>query len=797
MFETPEKIYNHLVQKLQQKINKEIIPKPDDSTNNIDTYMEKISNIKELEKYVITKEKLANLVPEPADQAKRSAWRNREENLEGFAKKISLPEVILIQGVDGSIHARLALEDTIGKVYEKTPDINLAYVLGEIINKHLFSKLSQQDRENRKNILETIVEQIPLLSANTTLFYEALVVAFEKGKVANIEEGEYLHIIKNVSDDFGRDGMQKIYEKDQKLLQVFDRPLIERLGHKLYVKHSEKNPHEITKDNLGIAVLTVGEQPNESPGVLITTSNGGACHKTIAKQIITQLIKSGIDCALINESELFRSDPLKKMIGIFSSDLYPVVFQQCHQRKCQMHLKSIERELSHFIPALEFTQLRMAVRICENNYERKEVKIKVAYSTQHYATDLRAISKNTLMRFQVCDYQQLAKLSNLAILAGSIPAEQQRDLIKFFIPSSTCLTRRTLQKGDKELFVEVVYPTLILPGKEVENKFNEFFTTIPVDELIARSHELHDPQDTTVERFLIMMGGQGCGDLIEKYVDQFLEEIRNYYEDKIELIIACGNNEILKEDLLGKIKSLKLPKNVKLKICGPIPNDQLIAYNKNAVLITKPGGGSISECIQNDIQALIHYDKNHWWEGGNALEIIKEGLGEVIVGNPHDSIENLAIEAKGEKVPLKDEKESLAIVKLIEKVKSRNKMRIKRNAESKQNTKMFREGILKFCKKVNKANENVKEVQSFIEYLHKTNEILKEIKQDIEKKSPKDYNVLPQLYSLTSFLKKKSTNEKLSVEANQTLEKLTNFLQQFKAKPVVEQIISEIVKAKP
>lgn len=807
MFNTPQDIHRYLTEKLEGKIDKEILPAYEES-GTVDIYMEELSKIGALKPYIITQKEFIGLVPEPDDQAKTDAWNGREQQLGEFLERIKSPDILLIQGLDSSVHEKLMLENTANEIYKKTPDISLAQVLAGIIDRYLPLEEGIEQQENRARNLAVIIEQIPLLNSDTTLFKEALIAAFDEGRIQGIGRDKFLEIAQGIAGEFAEIGIQGVYELDQKLLDVFDKELKDILDSKvdLHVKHG-RNPNDITKENRGMAILTVGDVPNESPGVLITTSNGGACHKTIANQTITQLIKSGVDCVLINESELNKSDPLKNMVGISSSDLYPVVFQQCGQKQCRVFLKDIEKGLGSFIPSPEFSQLRTAVKICENNYENKEKKFNVAFSTQHYGTDLRAIPKNTEMVFQVCDYQQLAKLSNLAILAGNIPPDQQNHLIKFFIPSETCLGRREPRKGDENLFVETIYPNLVLSEKDAETKYDEFFTSIPSDEQeleTPRGEGLHDPQDQEVNRCVIMMGGQGCGPLIKEYLNKFLEENIENNEDKMELIVACGNNKDVKKELLEYMQQFKLPENIKVKVCGPIPNDQLIAYNKNAVLITKPGGGSISECIQNEIQALIHYDESHWWEAGNALEIEAQGLGKVIVGDLRKAEENLNTEARGERVPPSGEKSEGKFSEgfsLTKEIKERTQQRKQRTELNEENTLNFREGIPDLKGKISSLLEEESEKSikdnKFIAYLSDLNGILGKISENIEEKSPRDKDVSAQLHSLKHHVGNPNSEREISGKAREKLSELDGFLSKFKnTKPIAEEIIAERAKRK-
>lgn len=722
----PVEIYNLL---------KEIvfdIEQPEEN-ESADQYISRtLSHRPELSKYILTSKEVENIIPLQADQEKKEAWEGRAEGLEKLLAKVSSDEVKIIQGIDGSFHGRIKLTETQKLLYEKTIDYSFSIAFSEILDKHL-SKIDQNDREE---LIKIVCDNLDLLNQDGGLFVEAVLNEIHSSKQF---AGKLNLLILDVVEEFSTLGYDKVSEIDNLISRGVD------------------------ASTPGISVnISAGNQ--NQPGILITTSNGGGCHKNIANVTIQKAKVHDINCALINESELDNLDSLHSFIGIPKANVYPIVFQKCGNMECRELLSEIDETITQkFMPKTRFARLRQAIKFCED-----KMPVSVLYSTQHYAHDLRVAPSGSKVLFQLCDYATMAKLADLGTKVGKLSIS---DSVKFLIPSKTCIAdkgevpenfdpkskyyqEQIPPNSNPAHFVRTIYPTLILPQKESEEKFKSF----------VEQNALY-PTDEAVVRCAIVMGGQGCGALIEDYLDRVLNDVNSIQdsEKKMEFIVVCGNNKTLKDDLERKYKD-KFPENVKVKFCGFVKNDELIAYCKNSVLITKPGGGTISECIQNDIQALVHVDPKHWWEKGNADQICLKGGKAVNKNQP-------------------------ILPQIEESMQKRNN----RSREKEENIREFQGEVQKISRSVENLIEeqhklNIPQNRRLIHDLRKIQVLL----EGMLNESPYDRETAIKLRELTKYIKNDNLNQ-LRKNPDLNFEK---FIQKYKGKLAHEILMKEMVADK-
>lgn len=582
-------------------------------------YSAKLEGIEELKKAEY--QPLETLIHQTPYLKDRKQWKNRKNEIKKFSDKMQSGNVLLIQDREGAFYGKLLQEQIIEgskgtsyEIYKKSQDVNLAIILGKIIEESLDKFVKNDNIHIRKEITALMIKQIPLLHSNPTIFYDGLMTAFKSSHFLNesnlnLEDNtENDKILQKLSSQIA----SKFYRHGYKQIRQMDNEFLARWL-----------PEAFREKRNGITINKATDS-TEQLGVLITTSDGGGCHKNIANNTASTLKKEGIDSAVINESVLTQIDPLQQVIGIPRSDLYPVIRQQFGEKDCCNLLKKIDDQIRlNFIAPYEFSQLRDATDYCEQH-----MQIGTVFSTQHYADNLRIVPTNANIVFQVCDYGHCGKLEELVQLVSNVYGNSADDYnVKFLIPSTTCLSAiNQLPENASDFFVTGIYPTKILSNAETQFHFNN---------LIAKQ-DLFPSDEKNVYRCAIVMGGQGCGELIEKYIDKIANELSNLNSnEKLEVIVVCGNNEPLQKGLIKKYQDIITQSpNIKIKFCGRIDNAELIAYNKNAVLITKPGGGTIAECIENQIQTLVHYDHDLPWERGNADEIVIQELGEILAGTP-------------------------------------------------------------------------------------------------------------------------------------------------------------------
>lgn len=140
-----------------------------------------------------------------------------------------------------------------------------------------------------------------------------------------------------------------------------------------------------------------------------------------------------------------------------------------------------------------------------------------------------------------------------------------------------------------------------------------FVTGIPVDEKFIR------PRNKGETRRKLGLRGDLFTVLLSTSSFGFgpIEELALMLKD-LQLIIICGNNKALLDKMTAKGNSLH-------KICGFVDNmDEMMAASD--VMITKPGGLSVSEALANNLP-LIFFSAIPGQEAGNVRVLAEHGIG--------------------------------------------------------------------------------------------------------------------------------------------------------------------------
>ncbi len=131
---------------------------------------------------------------------------------------------------------------------------------------------------------------------------------------------------------------------------------------------------------------------------------------------------------------------------------------------------------------------------------------------------------------------------------------------------------------------------------------------------------------------LLSMGRQGIGDHIIKYV-KMLHESRNKISKHMQVVIICGKNNELKQDIERYLKELakrQKNRNVHFRVEGYMDEKDMADYFKVAnVLISKPGGATAAEAATMGVP-MLSVDP-HDWELPNQVYLERHGLAERLI----------------------------------------------------------------------------------------------------------------------------------------------------------------------
>ena len=135
------------------------------------------------------------------------------------------------------------------------------------------------------------------------------------------------------------------------------------------------------------------------------------------------------------------------------------------------------------------------------------------------------------------------------------------------------------------------------------------------------------PEDHRVA--ILAMGRQGIGAHILKYM-QLMNNPKNQYEKPVEVVVVCGKNAQLKQELEDYLKNLpdgEKNRNVHFRIEGFVEEKAMADYYKIAdVLISKPGGATAAEAAAMGLP-MLSCDP-HVWELPNQDYLERHQLAE-------------------------------------------------------------------------------------------------------------------------------------------------------------------------
>lgn len=182
----------------------------------------------------------------------------------------------------------------------------------------------------------------------------------------------------------------------------------------------------------------------------------------------------------------------------------------------------------------------------------------------------------------VADFKKTYKsdIPLVAVLTDYIPhAYWIYDTVDYYITPSEEVSERLIKKGVPE-------DKIMSLGIPFDPKFNENISKSVV------MHKLNLNQG--LPTLLIMGGGQGLGPI--KTIVKSLEKV----EKKFQEIIVTGTNKQLYKSLKRKIKKYKK----KILVFGYVDNiSELMGIS--SIIITKPGGVTISEALAKKIPMII------------------------------------------------------------------------------------------------------------------------------------------------------------------------------------------------
>ncbi|EHL20044.1 hypothetical protein HMPREF9628_01041 [Peptoanaerobacter stomatis] len=282
--------------------------------------------------------------------------------------------------------------------------------------------------------------------------------------------------------------------------------------------------------------------------------------------------------------------------------------------KKQLDILNIESEIVDSLKDIGKVGRLLNIMI-SGGYEKSAQYIPKVYGTAYNASDGKFIRKtfdwNFIISYMERNILKKIEEENITHIITThafpgIAVSNLKEKGKINIPLYSLITDYTVHVAhvakdiDKYIVAHEDTGVLLKSFKVEQEKI--YPLGIPID---MKDYDISDTKRWKAEKdiddkftVLIMGGSFGAGDIISVY-----KQIENLHED-INIIVICGRNEHLKERLERRIYRKK-PKN-KTVVVGF--TDEIERYYQiSDVIITKPGGLTITECIHEELPMIIPF----------------------------------------------------------------------------------------------------------------------------------------------------------------------------------------------
>lgn len=314
--------------------------------------------------------------------------------------------------------------------------------------------------------------------------------------------------------------------------------------------------------------------------ILILSCGTGGGHDSAANAMLECFNELKIDCEVMNPIELTS----KRMAKGVNESYLKIVNNIPKMFKNIYHLGELYSKLPIKSPIYSFNNL--------------------------FAKKLKEYIFNNNIDYVICTHlypaETLTYLKKKNINIHFILVATDYALIPFFKETNPDYYVLPAKKLVKEYINTGIDKKKILPfGIPVSIKFNINYKK---DEL---KKQLSIPSNK--KTILIMSGSMGYGKL-----DTMIEKIYNKYKNKINIIVICGNNKKLKDNLYHKYKE-----NIILK---GFTNNVNMYMKASDLLLTKPGGLTSTESAVSNIPTIFT-DPIPGCENYNAEFFENNGMG--------------------------------------------------------------------------------------------------------------------------------------------------------------------------
>lgn len=380
----------------------------------------------------------------------------------------------------------------------------------------------------------------------------------------------------------------------------------------------DKHPQEAAAFFKGIAERdralngSMSTRQGKQRKVVVLTSSTGGGHKTTADAVAQLLKKKGMLVEVIDQDSLDpERDPLK--LGgvrygggaITDKEVYNKVFQQDDSPEKAGELWGICGHIRQFVPKKEMATVADRIR----KFSPDTIISTTSYRPEQSAL---AYSLGVPMSYLHTDFSFNEQLKPL------VPKVDSK-LVDFWVNASDSqITLNDAVGGNKQTVKVAGYPT------------REAFTPLKsAAQIKSLKKNLGIGSDERVA--ILAMGRQGVASEIKKRMDQLLDR-NNHYAEPLHVVVACGKNETLKNELEGYLHSLPESRrhpHLRFSIRGFMNDQQMADHYKVAdVLISKPGGATSAEAARMGVPLLSMHP--HEWERSNQEFLHRHGLSEVL-----------------------------------------------------------------------------------------------------------------------------------------------------------------------
>ncbi|MCE5318632.1 MAG: hypothetical protein LLG04_14870 [Parachlamydia sp.] len=370
---------------------------------------------------------------------------------------------------------------------------------------------------------------------------------------------------------------------------------------------------------------------NQLPHVVITTTTAAGGNLSVAKGLKQELKKRFRVTVLDVEAVSKEVDPLVKASGTHTFDgLYSEFVQQENKQDEAFKIRyGVYRDVARYIEPIMGQVLKEKIHALGADFVLSTLNSDPLSVSIPIGLGIPGCVLHCDAEVGYHQHEFVGKIGGLVKLWFSDTHPSPARVFKPLL-DRTGIKWMEHQEKTWEAFREVLGQAVHVPAKDLETQLE--FVGFPTRPEIRRIKDSKEIERIRTKWRLelgevcipISMGQNGVGAMREIFAELLRAPAPG---SKIKYIFVCGTNAAMKKEFDQQLASTDRSKSA-LKSClttGFISGDEMNELlNIGTLLVGKPGGSQIEECIKTRIPMMVMF-RHDYWESGNHARLEKAG----------------------------------------------------------------------------------------------------------------------------------------------------------------------------